>query len=109
MERRDSSPTPPPVNSSNRPQLRQHKPSILPQKNVPLTRSQLHRSSLSSSPSTAATIEPVDPLKLLRPKTVYERTPPPKPREKMILKKLPMKKMKRRRSPERDSVSVFVC
>lgn len=83
---------------------------VMPMKNSPVTRSQLQRPSTAAgaASSTAMPIIEtiVDPLKLLRPKLVYERRGAlPKPRERMILKKMPMKKMKRRRSPERDSVS----
>lgn len=71
---------------------------------------------MKASPTTVkaspATIEPVDPLRLLRPlrpKTAAAKTTPSplKAKEKLVVRKVQVKKVKKRKSsPERDSVSV---
>lgn len=106
QEKRDTSPIPQSVVSraQAKPQLRsspQYRPISFPGKNAPVTRSQLQKPS-------PATIEPVDPLRLLRTKMVHDNSPPPRPRDKVVLRKLPLKKVKRRKSPERDSVCIVI-
>lgn len=102
QEKRDASPIPVPSRSQIKQQFKsspQQRSNILATKNVPLTRSQLHKSS-------PATIEPVDPLRLLRTKMVHENLASSRARDKMVLRKLPLKKIKKRKSPERDSVCI---
>lgn len=107
VQQPSNTPSPPPPKLKPKQEkydpIPQQKP-LFSSKNAPVTRSQLHKPSTMAATAAAATIEPVDPLKLLKPKMMSSSTPA-KSKDRLVLKKLSTKKVKRKRSPERDSVS----